>query len=72
MLPEKLSTDLTSLAFNEDRPAIVVEMLIGRDGSLQTFDIFGARVCNHAKLAYNSIAAWLEGIGNGPEALTRL
>src|SRR4030065_2842724 len=34
MLPEKLSTDLTSLNFNEDRLAIVVEMVIGADGSL--------------------------------------
>ncbi len=69
MLPEKLSTNLTSLTFNEDRPAIVVDMLIGRDGSLQASDIYRAHVCNHAKLAYNGIAAWLEGIGNAPEAL---
>jgi exoribonuclease R len=34
MLPEKLSTDLTSLNFNEDRLAMVVEMIIGADGSL--------------------------------------
>ena len=34
MLPEKLSTDLTSLNFNEDRLAIVVEMVVGADGSL--------------------------------------
>ena len=57
MLPEKLSTDLTSLNFNEDRLAIVVEMVIGADGSLQDSDIYRARVRNHAKLAYNSVAA---------------
>ncbi|MGO9014458.1 MAG: RNB domain-containing ribonuclease [Dissulfurispiraceae bacterium] len=69
MLPEKLSTDLTSLNFNEDRLAIVVEMVIGPDGSLEICDIYRARVRNHAKLAYNSVAAWLEGHGILPEAV---
>lgn len=68
MLPENLSTNLTSLNFNEDRLAIAVEMVIGADGSLQDSDIYGARVRNHAKLAYNSVAAWLEG-GSLPEAI---
>jgi exoribonuclease-2 len=70
MLPEKLSTNLTSLNFNEDRPAIVIEMVIGSDGSLKTSDIYRAHVRNHAKLAYNSVAAWLEGKGIAPEAIT--
>ena len=69
MLPEKLSTDLTSLNFNEDRLAIVVEMVIGADGSLQDSNIYRAWVRNHAKLAYNSVAAWLEGNGDIPEAV---
>ena len=69
MLPEKLSTDLTSLNFNADRLALVVEMVVGPDGSLQGSDIYRARVCSHAKLAYNSVAAWLEGNGPEPEAI---
>jgi VacB/RNase II family 3'-5' exoribonuclease len=69
MLPEKLSTNLTSLNLNEDRLSIVVEMMIGADGSLQDSDIYRARVRNHAKLAYNSVAAWLEGSGVVPEAM---
>lgn len=68
MLPEKLSANLTSLNFNEDRLSIVVEMVIGADGSLRDFDIYRARVRNHAKLTYNSFAAWLEGNGTVPEA----
>ena len=39
MLPEKLSTNFTSLNYNEDRPAIVIEMVVGSDGSLKTSDI---------------------------------
>ncbi|HMK36000.1 MAG TPA: RNB domain-containing ribonuclease [Desulfomonilaceae bacterium] len=69
MLPEMLSTDLSSLNFNEDRLSIVVEMVVGVDGSLQDSDIYRARVRNHAKLAYNSVAAWLEGNGAVPEAI---
>jgi len=70
MLPEKLSTDLTSLNFEEERLAVVVEMVIGADGSLQGSDIYRARVRNHAKLAYSSVAAWLEGNGAVPEEIT--
>ena len=69
MLPEKLSTNFTSLNFNEDRLAVVVEMVIGADGSLQDSDIYRAGVRNHAKLAYDSVAAWLEGNGPVPEAV---
>ena len=49
MLPELLSTDLTSLNVNEDRLSIVVEMVISADGSLQASDIYRARVRNHAQ-----------------------
>ena len=69
MLPEKLSTDLTSLNFESDRLAIVVEMVIAGDGSLQSSDIYRATVRNHAKLAYNSVGAWLEGVGPMPQAI---
>ena len=37
MLPDELSTNLTSLNFNEDRPVIVIEMVIGADGSLAAY-----------------------------------
>jgi VacB/RNase II family 3'-5' exoribonuclease len=72
MLPEKISTDVTSLNFNQDRLSIVVEMVIGADGSLQDSDIYRAWVRNHAKLAYNSLAAWLEGHGDIPGEVAAL
>jgi VacB/RNase II family 3'-5' exoribonuclease len=61
MLPLKLSTNLTSLNLNQDRLAVVVDMTIAPDGSLQGSDVYRAVVRNHSKLAYNSVAAWLEG-----------
>ena len=69
MLPEKLSTDLTSLNYHEDRPAIVIEMGISDAGEIHSSDIYPALVRNHAKLAYNSVGAWLEGKGPMPEAV---
>jgi len=72
MLPERLSTDLTSLRFGKDRPAIVIEMVVDGEGSLRSSDVYGAMVRNHAKLAYNSVAAWLEGQGPIPGAIARV
>jgi VacB/RNase II family 3'-5' exoribonuclease len=69
MLPEKLSTDLTSLNYASDRYAVVVEMLVAKDGSLQKSDVYPALVKNKAKLAYNSVAAWLDGSGPLPPAI---
>jgi exoribonuclease-2 len=69
MLPEKLSTDLTSLGLGQKRLAIVVEMVIGEDGGLQSSDVYRAAVRNRAKLAYNSVAAWLEGAAAAPAAV---
>ena len=69
MLPEKLSTDITSLNYESDRLAIVIEMVLAGDGSLQSSDLYGAIVRNRAKLAYNSVAAWLEGNGPMPQGI---
>ncbi|MBZ5589058.1 MAG: RNB domain-containing ribonuclease [Acidobacteriia bacterium] len=69
MLPERLSTDLTSLADRQDRPAIVIEIGVGADGSIAGSDVYRAVVRNHAKLAYDSVAAWLERHGPVPPAL---
>jgi VacB/RNase II family 3'-5' exoribonuclease len=66
MLPETLSTDLTSLNEDEDRLAVVTDMTFDAEGSLVTSEVYRAQVHNHAKLAYNSIAAWLEGTARAP------
>jgi VacB/RNase II family 3'-5' exoribonuclease len=69
MLPEKLSTDLTSLKYNADRSAIVVEFILEKDGSIKNSDIYPAAVQNKAKLAYNSTSAWLEAGAEMPKAI---
>ncbi len=63
MLPEKLSTDLTSLGEGVERLAVVADMIVAGDGIVVTGDIYRAAVLNKAKLAYNGVAAWLDGTG---------
>ncbi len=70
MLPEKLSTDLTSLAEGEERLAVVIEMDVDPDGAVIGSDIYRALVMNCAKLAYNGVAAWLEGTGPAPSRVS--
>jgi len=69
MLPEHLSTDLTSLGQDVDRQALVIEMVVEKDGTIRKSDVYRALVRNQAKLAYNSVAAWLEGSGPAPAPL---
>jgi exoribonuclease-2 len=66
MLPEKLSTNLTSLNEDKERCAVVVEMTVTADGEVLDGDLYRARVLNHAKLAYNGLAAWLDGLAPMP------
>jgi len=68
MLPERLSTDLTSLNADADRLALVIDVRVGASGVVAGGDIYRARVRNHAKLAYNAVAAWLEAAGPLPPA----
>lgn len=69
MLPEALSTDLTSLNEASDRLAIVIEMVVASDGSLSAPSIYRALVRNRAQLTYNGVGAWLEGTTGAPPKL---
>ena len=69
MLPEKLSTDLTSLNEDADRLAIVLEMTVRADGSVGDAGVCRALVRNRAQLAYHAVAAWLDGTAPAPSKL---
>ncbi len=66
MLPEKLSTDLTSLNEGVDRLAVVIELVVARDGTVASHSIYRAWVRNQAQLTYNAVGAWLEGTAPAP------
>jgi exoribonuclease II len=66
MLPELLSTDLTSLNPHVDRLAIVTELVFDAESKISSSTIYRAKVHNHCKLAYDDVAAWLEGKGDMP------
>lgn len=68
MLPERLSTDLTSLNPDEDRLAFVTGIEVALDGSITHASVQRGKVRNKAKLAYDAVSAWIEGEGPLPEA----
>ena len=71
MLPDRMSTDLTSLKQDVDRLAVVIEFDVDKDGELQAHNIFVAFVRNFAKLTYSNVGAWLDGHGNLPPARSK-
>jgi len=72
MLPEKLSTNLTSLNENEDRVSMVVKIQINQTGDIESSSIFQAIVHNYAKLTYEAIGEWLEGKNSLPDKVKQV
>ncbi|MDI1273858.1 RNB domain-containing ribonuclease [Polaromonas sp.] len=66
MLPELLSTDLSSLHEGRDRLAVVVDMRVAADGTVSESSVYRAVVLNRAKLTYDGVSAWLDGTAAAP------
>jgi VacB/RNase II family 3'-5' exoribonuclease len=72
MLPDKLSTNLTSLGEGQERLAIIIEITVDADGGVTASDLYRASVVNRAKLAYNGVSAWLSGTAAAPARLAAI
>ena len=66
MLPEQLSTGTSSLLETEDKLSIVIEFVVGNDGSVHSSSVYQAIVRNKAQLTYNAVGAWLENKSGAP------
>ena len=71
MLPDELSSDLTSLLPNVNRLAVVTEFTVAPDGTITNADVYRSRLTNHAKLVYDDIGAWLDGHGAPPPEVAK-
>jgi exoribonuclease R len=60
MLPEQLSPGNSSLLENADKLSIVIEFVVGSEGSVHSSSVYRAIIRNKAQLTYNAIGAWLE------------
>jgi exoribonuclease-2 len=69
MLPERLSTDLSSLNEGEERLAVVIEFDVTADGALANPSVYRALVHNKTKLVYDDVGMWLDGKGPTPRAI---
>src|SRR5215510_5388018 len=66
MLPEELSTDVTSLLERDNELCIVIEFIVGSDGQIVSGDLYRALVHNQAQLTYNGVGPWLEDKAPAP------
>jgi ribonuclease R len=70
MLPEKLSNGLCSLNPDEERLAMVCDMVVAADGNVEAYQFYPAVMRSHARFTYTEVAAIL-GNTRGPEAQRR-
>ncbi|AVJ17619.1 exoribonuclease II [Serratia sp. MYb239] len=65
MLPRDLSDNLCSLRANERRPVLACRVTIAADGALgDDIHFFAAEIESKAKLVYDEVSDWLEGVGD--------
>jgi exoribonuclease II len=72
MLPPELSAGATSMFADAERKAVVVEMIVGTDGTVKSAEIFRARVTNKAQLAYSAVGTWLDSGTATPQKIAAI
>jgi exoribonuclease-2 len=72
MIPTELSAGATSLFENADRKAVVVDMIVGTDGTVKSAEIYRALVSNKAQLTYSGVGGWLDSAAPAPDKVGRI
>jgi exoribonuclease-2 len=72
MLPEVLSTDLTSLHEGQERLSVVVDLRVQPDGTVSAWELYRAAVVNRAKLTYDGVSGWLDGRAEAPARIAQV
>ncbi len=62
MLPTQLSEDLCSLKPHENRRAMVLKLCIDGSGARESYSFHYAMIKSHARLTYQQVDHWLDGI----------
>jgi len=70
MLPEKLSNGLCSLNPDEERLAMVCDMLVDQQGEITAYQFYPSVILSHARLTYTEVATILANT-RGAEAQRR-
>ena len=71
MIPTQLSAGATSLFEGAERKAVVVEMIVGSDGTVKSAEIYRARVTNRAQLTYSGVGNWIDNGAAVPERVAQ-
>ena len=71
MIPTELSAGATSLFEGADRKSVMVEMVVGTDGTVKSADIYRARVTNKAQLTYSGVGNWIDSSASIPDKVAR-
>lgn len=72
LLPNRLSTELTSLLPDADHGVLVIEFTVFPNGEITPGTIYRAIIRNKAKLIYEEIGDWIEGKTGVPALVERL
>jgi len=72
MLPNELSFDLTSLIADQDRRAMIIDLVIDKTGTTKQSTIYEGIVRNKAKLDYITVGNWLEQGGQAPDKIASI
>ena len=69
MLPDALSTGITSLLEGADKLAVILEFAVAGDGVVHGEQVYRAIVRNKAQLTYNAVGQWIERRGPAPDKI---